>query len=187
MEKSRYSLRIGGRNVVLIMDSIEDIISSIDVEDILKIDYSNIVGEILTFPVVLNRIGILKADADNDVRECKFKLEVYTASSSEVYRKSARTVKKTHDNKDRISDPTKDEVCNNVVTSCEYKTLKDNLITAEKNAAYMESFYWAAVSKDKKLGMFQDSLTPSDMEGSIVEGKCNGIVIKLNSQTFKTK
>ena len=47
-------ITIGGQTYVLIFDEFDE---NVDIDAILKIDYSNLIGEMVTFPVILNRYG----------------------------------------------------------------------------------------------------------------------------------
>ena len=42
----------------------DDFDENVDVDSLLKIDYGNLLGELVTFPVVVNRFGVLLADAE---------------------------------------------------------------------------------------------------------------------------
>ena len=67
MEDSKEVITIelqSGRIAVLRLQSFD---TKVDVDDILRIDYSNIMGEILTFPLMFNRIANLKAEQESIV------------------------------------------------------------------------------------------------------------------------
>jgi hypothetical protein len=55
--------------------------TDIEVDEILKIDYYNIMGEILTFNVLFNRIANLKAEQENIVAVSKVDIEAFEAQS----------------------------------------------------------------------------------------------------------
>ena len=45
----------------------DDFDENVDVDSLLKIDYGNLLGELVTFPVVVNRFGTMLADAENSL------------------------------------------------------------------------------------------------------------------------
>ena len=54
-------VNIAGKQYVLHVGEFDE---DFQVEDFLKIDYSNLVGELVTFPIIENRIGLMLADAE---------------------------------------------------------------------------------------------------------------------------
>ena len=67
-------IQIGGNTYKLIFDNFDE---DVDIDSLLKIDYSNLIGELVTFPVILNRFGILLAEAESQVAETKLHLDGY--------------------------------------------------------------------------------------------------------------
>ena len=156
--------------------------TDVDMDDILKIDYANILGEVLTFPVILNRIGLMRADVEASVSNAKFDLEIYGAKLSEMYRKNLTTVKPGDGATTKLSKPTKDEVDNSVLLDEGYQIRKRNLIGFEKNRQYIESLYWAAREKSTKLDYCSNGIKPTDFENEILEGTVNGVLIKCHKK-----
>lgn len=58
----------------------------IDVDDLMAIHYDNLVGEIITFPVVVNRLGLLLADAERSLAETKLNCAIVEAKLREEIR-----------------------------------------------------------------------------------------------------
>src|SRR5579872_1144024 len=58
----------------------------IDLDKLLKIDSSNIPMEIVTLPVVLNKIGFLLADAENALNVAKLESEIEEAHLADTFR-----------------------------------------------------------------------------------------------------
>ena len=81
-EQEKLLIEFGEKSYLLSMTPFSE---EINIDEILKIDYANIFGEILTFPVLFNRIGLLKAEVDNIVAIEKFNLEVFHAQLSVEY------------------------------------------------------------------------------------------------------
>ena len=71
MEK--FAVNFGDK---IIKFSFEDFNEEIDLDEILKIDYSNLIAELVTFPVVVNKIGILRAEIENKLRVEKMNFKI---------------------------------------------------------------------------------------------------------------
>ena len=53
--------------------------AEVDMDQLTMIHYYNLVGEIITIPTLMNRVGVLKAEADNAVRETKLAHKILEA------------------------------------------------------------------------------------------------------------
>ena len=67
----------------------------IDVDTLLQIDYKRLPAEMVTFPVILNKLGLLLAEANNKVKEADLDLEIFIAKKNEEARLSLLDDKKT--------------------------------------------------------------------------------------------
>lgn len=176
------SISIGEKIVLL---KIVQFGSEVDVEDLLKIDYGNVVGEILTFPVLLNRISLLNADMAELVRLEEFDLEIYRAQLEENYRKKNTAVSTGVRGGQKVEKPTGDEIKNNVLQDAGYVNRVKKVIRLKKEAQYIDSLFWSAKSKDKKLEWLSSKLKTEDLEREIIEGTINGIDIKIKKKLIK--
>lgn len=179
--QERITIELPTKMVVLTLTAFD---TDIDADEITNTQYHNIVGEILTFPVIMNRIGNLKADMENLVAETKLDFDIFEASHQEKKRKELTFVGQDAKGNPKVDKPTKDEVENAVLTSPEYKIKKKNLFQAQKNLGYIESLYWAAKSKDDKLRAFSEKLKPEEFERDILEGSINGVMIKVSKKSI---
>lgn len=160
--------------------------TDVDTEDILSIDFCNILGEILTFSVVMNRIGNLQAEADNLVNEARMELEIKAAELGEYYRKSLTkyiTVKGQEEKK--VTLPTVAEVDNATLLDAAYQNTRKKYIRLQKEKQYIDSLFWSAKSKDGKLDKLSEKLRPAEFEGEILEGTINGVMIKVHNKLIK--
>lgn len=144
--------------------------TDIDVDDLLRIDYSNLVGEMLTFPVLLNRIMNLKAEMQSIVSESKVDLEVLEAQLTEQKRKSLTSLGQ----KTTIS-----EVEAAVRMDATYIARQKLYFSQVKNLDYLDSLYWSAQSKSKLLEKISDKIRPSEFEGELLADTINGVAIKM--------
>ena len=91
-----------GKNVYEI--EFQEFEDEIDVDELMTIHYENLVGEIITFPVVVNRLGLLLADAERALAETKLNCEIMEAKVREEIRTAL------NDEEDRKKPATVDEV-----------------------------------------------------------------------------
>jgi hypothetical protein len=127
----------------------------VDVEDFLRIDYSNVVGECIVTPTMLNRAGIMRAECSQEVQRCKIQLSVLESSIRNEYRTNCPTQVKLTQVK--LEDLVKTDP----------RLIAAQAKEREANYAYdlLDSFYWAMKSKDKKLELLLHKLSPTEVEG----------------------
>lgn len=159
--------------------------TDIDADELTNIQYHNIIGEILTFPVIMNRIGNLRADMEQIYAEAKLDFEIFEAHEQEKQRKALTFSVEDLKGKVKIDKPTKDEVENAVLISAAYKVKKLELFKIQRNLGYVESLFWAAKSKDSKLDTLSAKLKPEEFENEILEGSINGVMIKVSNKSIK--
>lgn len=147
----------------------------IELEDLLKIDYSNIIGEMITFPIVVAKLGNLLAEAESKVSEKKLNLDVQEAKLKEEFR-----LKLAEANGGK--NPTVDALNTAVLLDKRYETYSKMLIEAKKVRDYMLTMYLAAKDKSEKINrVFYQAQNPTDMPETVIEGRVNGAVVKKNS------
>tara|TARA_R100000734_G_C3314476_1_gene106081 strand:- start:271 stop:801 length:531 start_codon:yes stop_codon:yes gene_type:complete len=176
MQKTKYNIHLKEKIVTLLLEEFD---SDVDVDELVKIHYDNMLGELLTVSSLMNKVGWLKADAHDSVREAKLQLEIHTANIKEKYRKEAVKIVN-----EKSKAPTKDEVDNSVYNDKRYLELRHSVLRLEKEYEYIDAFYWGVKSKDQKLNRIADQLKPEEYRESIVEGSVNGVMIKLNKNKF---
>lgn len=179
--KERIAIELPNKMVVLSLTNFD---TDIDTDQIINIHHHNIIGEILTFPVIMNRIGNLKAEMENQLSEEKMDFEIFQANQEEKMRKQLTTSDTDTKGNVKVSKPTKDEVENAVLISPEYKVKKRHLFKVQKNLAYVESLYWAAKDKSSKLDVFSAKLKPEEFEKDILEGTLNGVEILVKRKSI---
>lgn len=74
------------KTIVLISPDVDE---EIYLEDITSINYSNLYGEVVTIPALLNKIGQWKADYERKAREAKLYCDVYVSELKRQYRREA--------------------------------------------------------------------------------------------------
>jgi hypothetical protein len=162
----------------VIVLSLEPLDTDTNMDDFCKIQYHNIMGEILTCSVALNRVGNMLAEMDEILAESKLDFEIFYAQQQEKQRKSLTFQIDLPKGGTKVDKPTKDEVENAVMLTPEYKVKKLNLIKLQKNQSIINSWYWSIKSKDSKLEKISEKLQPTEFEKDILEGKINGVMLK---------
>ncbi|MBJ7436145.1 MAG: hypothetical protein JHC54_10515 [Acinetobacter sp.] len=158
------------------MLNFQDFDTDVDIDEMVKINYSNIVGEILTISVFVNQIGLLRADHEAKVKEYELDLAVFGAQVSEMARKNISA------KQDKPA--TVQQVENALLMDPIVQNKRKTLIRLQKEFAYIEALYVAVKSKDQKLNNLSRSLTPKDMEERLVEASINNTLVTVKKNSF---
>lgn len=141
----------------------------IDVDECMKVDYGNLVGDMITFPLFFSQIAQLRAEAESQVVESKAQFEFFQAKQSAYFRKKLF--------QDTSKKPTKDEVEDAVLLDPAYAVEQKKHINAMRDFGQIDALYWAAKSKDGKLNRMIEKLQISDLQ-DVIDGTFNGVAIK---------
>lgn len=142
----------------------------IDVDDLMAIHYDNLVGEIITFPVVVNRLGLLLADAERALSETKLNCAIAEAKLREEVRVTLNA------EEDRRKAPTVDEVNTVTYQSPIYKANQIRLFEAQKTRDYVASLLFSAKDKSSKLDKLSLSIPAGDIEEHLLQSKANSVM-----------
>lgn len=157
-----------GKNVYEI--EFQEFDEEIDVDELMTIHYENLVGEIITFPVVVNRLGLLLADAERSLAEAKLNGEILEAKIREEVRSELIN------EEDRKKPPTIDEVNSAVSQSPLYKANKLKIFEAQKTRDYVASMLFSAKDKSSKLDKLSLSIPAGDIEEHLLQSKVNSVM-----------
>lgn len=163
----RKTVQIGGCTYTLTFGGFDE--EDIDIDSLLKIDASNLLGEMITFPVIMNRFGMMLADAESEVQEAKLSLDITEAKCKERLRKIMTD--------DRGKAPTVDALNTAIALQEDYLDAKEHLIHVQKQRDYINSIFWSVKAKNDKLSelMRQSDLTA---ETELMAERANGMLIK---------
>jgi DNA polymerase III delta prime subunit len=165
-EKGVHIFQFDKQIVTLKYEGFED---EIDVDEICKIDYSNIYGEVVTCTALMNRIGIIRAEAESILKEKELLAKIEEARIKKDERRKAVSDSR------KITEGGLEEI---VMLDEGLQIMKKNVIKAQKDFSFIDSLYWALGSKDKKLNNLVKETTPEEFEDRLIEGKVNGFIIK---------
>lgn len=161
--------------VTLVTNGFEE---TVDIDKLTSIDYSNLYGEAVTVSALLNKVGLLRAEAERAVSEKKLEKEVYEADMKKGWRREANrnggkfTIE---DEEIKLSEKALDEA---LLLNEDYQKLCLEYIEAQKNFSVLDALQWAVQDKSKKLNNLLKPVTPTEFLGELVEGKVNSFFIK---------
>lgn len=169
----KHTIELATKMVVLKLEPFD---TDVDMDEYTKIHFHNIMGEILTCSVALNRVGVLLAETEQMVSESKLDNDIYYAQKSEEIRKEMIRLSQK---------PTEATVESAILISPEYKVKKQMFIKLQKSRDIVNSFYWALKDKSSKLDKISDKLRPDEFEKDLIEEKINGVMIKVFNKAIK--
>lgn len=169
-------LHFGEQTVVLIY---QDDLGEIDIDQITSIDHSNIYGEIVTCSVLMNKVGMLKAEAEAVHSETKLNCSIYESSLRKRLRREALLnngkVNVNETGAIKLTESSLDEL---IFLDKGYQSKRKELIEAKKDLDFMDSIFWSVQSKDRKLNNLVPKVTPKEFYAELIEGRVNTIMIK---------
>ena len=175
----KYTIHIGATPIILEHDDLD---GNINVDDLTKIDTSNIFGEAVTISAAVNRIGLLKSEVSARMAETKLEYKIYEGEfKSKLRRQAANNAGfytqrvENEDVKIKLSEAS---LNTSFETDPKWIELRRANITAEKNFNALEALYWACQDKSRKLNGLVNGTTPEDFVEGMIEGRVNGILIK---------
>lgn len=160
--------------VTLVTNGFEE---TVDIDKLTSIDYSNLYGEAVTVSALLNKVGLLRAEAERAVSEKKLEKEVYEADMKKGWRREANrnggkfTIE---DEEIKLSEKALDEA---LLLDEDCQKLCLEYIEAQKNFSVLDALQWSVQDKSKKLNNLLKPVTPQEFLSELVEGKVNSFLI----------
>lgn len=167
MSEDLIKIPVGGKIIVL---KGSDWDSDIEIDEVAQIQYDNLFGEIVTVSSLYNRVGLLKADVDNEYEEYKLDCQVFESQVRQQYIKSKIAMGEKK--------PTVDDCEDHLNTHPEVMQKRKRLLQLKKNCNYIDALYWAVQSKDKKLSVLMKGVTPEEFAKGILERRVNTFLVK---------
>lgn len=152
--------------------------SEIAIEDLLQIDMNNPISDIVTFPVIFNRIANIKAEIDDLLRKVQLDFTIFEAQLYEKHKKALIGLGEK---------ATENAIDMAVTRDPQFKIKKENVFRVQKQADIVDGLYWSAKSKDQKLNAISAKLKPEEFEGEILEGMINSVMIRSSKNLFQSK
>lgn len=175
----QYTIHVGNKPIKLVHDDLDP---TINVDDLTKINTSNIFGEAMTISAAVNRIGLLKSEVEARMAEAKLNYKIYEGDFKSKLRKEAASNSGYYtirvDNEDVKVKLTQGALDTSFENDPIWIEKKKEFIQAEKNFNALGSLYWACQDKSRKLNSLVNGTTPEEFVEGMLEGKVNGILIK---------
>lgn len=168
-------INIGDSSYRLRFDEFEE---DINVDSLLRIDYSNLLGEMVTFPTVVAKLGNMLAEAESQVSEKKLNLDIQEAKLKEELK-----LRLTEQNNGK--NPTIDALNAAVILDKRYQAFKKALINAQKTRDYMLTTYLASKDKSEKINKLFFQAKPEEIPDEVIESRVNNTVIQKRSKLIK--
>lgn len=157
---------LDGKPITLNFKEFED---EVDVDSLCVIDHSNLFGEAITAPALLNHIGLLCAESEKSLSLKKMELDYYESDLRQRLRKEAVETSQ------KITEAGLNEM---VEVDNGYKIKKKNVITAQYHSSIVDYLYKSISSKNKKLDVMIYGISPKELYQELQEGVINNILIK---------
>lgn len=162
------------KTIVLISPDVDE---EIYLEDITSINHSNLYGEVVTIPALLNKIGQWKADYERKAREAKLYCDVYVSELKRQYRREAANNNgkiSIDDEEFKLTEKGLDEL---VLLNDKYQEYLMEQIEIESKRDKLDALWWSIKSKDQKLNNLLPKVTPKEFVSELIEGKINSFTI----------
>jgi hypothetical protein len=169
---------VWGDDIVTLHFEVLDL--DMDMDDLTTIHYDNIVGEMITVPVLLNRVGLIRADIEHQAKRAKMDVEIKESDLAAYYKDKLKIM-----SADKVKYPTIPEVSAAIAKDPALVNLKKIQINKERDFSYADSLYWAVKDKSQKVGSLYHKITPEGHEHEIMEGTLNGMKIKSHKPLLK--
>ena len=174
----KYTIHIDDKPVVLEHDNFDSIIN---VDDLTKIDTSNLFGEAVTISAAVNRIGLLKSEVEGLMADLKLDIKIFESTYRSKLRKEASKSGGTYTIRVENEDVTV-KITEKALETCfendeTWIDLMRKFNKAEKNFNALSSLYWATQDKSRKLNGLVSGTTPAEFVEGLIEGKVNGMLI----------
>ena len=169
-------IHIGEKPLVLLFNDFKD---DVNIEELTKIEYSNLYGEAITISALLSKVGVMRAEAEKHMNIMKLKHEIYEANVRKRYRSfAAENGGKVAIGEGKLIKLTENGLDDLVKTDEYWKSSKEEYINAKTQYEYMDALFWAVNSKDKKLNNVIKAVTPEELYTELVEGVINCMAIR---------
>lgn len=176
MQEEKVIIPIGNKTFTLTFSPFD---TDLDLDDLTSIHHSNLYGEMATISTLLNKVGLLKEDMEDVVKDHDLQLSTYKADLSEMYRKNL-SKRENYVRKEgyKIVEPGSTEIENNVYRDKGYQLKYRENLRMHKNLGYINILYWSLKKKSDILENLSKNTTPKEFQSGIITGKINTIMLR---------
>lgn len=183
-QKQSTSITVNGKTVIV---SYREYTEEFNVEDVLRIDLERLAIEMITFPVILNRFGMLLAEANDAVKAAELDLDIFCATRREYWRNWLI------DNREAGEKLTQDDMKFKQESRLKgdpvYKAKQKILSEKIKVKDFVSSIFWAAKDKSEKMNFLANTLKGGKsfeelIDEGFLKGQMNGVLVKVGRPLF---
>ena len=167
-------IQIGENTYQLRFDEFDE---EMDIDALLRIDYTNLIGEMVTFPVIVNRFGNMLAEAESKVAEVKLNIDILEAKLKERLR-----IELSEANGGK--NPTVDALNNSILLDKAYQVMRKKYVETQKQRDYINSIFWSCKDKSDKISILVKS-SDITMNTDLSEAKINNVLVKKREKLIK--
>jgi len=181
MENESVFIHLEKKIIELQFRALDDVIN---VDELLSIDYSNLYGEAITISTLLNKIGLLKAEAEKTHSEKKLDRDIYEANLKKKWRREAAENGgrfKLGEEEIKLTEGSLGEA---VLLDPAFQILSKNVFKAKSDLDKIDSMFWAVKDKSQKLNNLLPQIIPSEFENEIAEGVINAFMLKKHNKKY---
>jgi len=150
-------------------------LQNIDIEKVTKIQVDKLVAELLTFPVILNRLGLILIEAESAVSRAELALKIGKADLAK--KASGRLL-------DEGEKVTENNVMHWIRRQPKYKELNDEYIEAVRKKGIVNSAYWSAKAKNDTLNALSKEIKRDELVIEDLVSEINGIKLVVKSNVI---
>lgn len=174
------SISVGDKVIVV---KYSDTLEEMDIDKILKVDQQRLQLELITFPVLIGKVGFAVSELKNKIKEMEIDFEIWIAKTREAIRDQVREDVKVSGRK-YTADDIKIEQESLLKQDPLYGVKSKKISRATRDLGYLESIMWACKDKQNNLKIISEKTHPDELL-SIEEGEINGMKIFLKNPLIK--
>lgn len=171
----KQQITIGGKTITIKFAEFED---EIDVDRLLQINWQRLSAEAVSFPAILNKLGMMMVEAENELKEANLDLEIFIAKQREKIRSELNEIKRTESLSQDDIRYTQESM---LKSNPGYLARSKKVLSKQKVFDYIKSLYWSAKDKSDKINLFLSKLHLEDIQYDLekIAGKINGVTVKM--------
>lgn len=147
-----------------------------DVDQLLMIDETRMMLEIVMFPAIMNRLGLLLAECEEDVLRTELDVK---RTKAKLWKESIEGLRKLDE---KVTNDSRDAW---VRGHAKYFAKSVTHINAIKTRDYMNSIYWAAKDKSEKLDKLAEKVRPDDLVLDGLYEEFHGVKVVFKDNLIK--
>jgi len=147
-----------------------------NVDQIVSIDYGNIVGEYLTAPMIFNQIANLRSFLQEKFQRSKLNVKIVESQTRQFIRQNWAKLETGKSTSESVNDY--------VVQDEDFVKAQNEMIDCERLYNDIDSLYWSMKEKCSKLDKMFEKMNPKELDKDLIEGQINNVFIKIKKSAI---